>query len=206
MSRGGNLPFPRGKTYYEGNIPLLPSGSVDLQAHIELEGKTFTIEDIDFSVSSGAKPYRTGKYVTLMVVRNVNGSALLPKLIAKMKTDGSAKEFAGQIMGYATTVGELGYPIDEFLPAAGVANNDLFYVVIGGPAKVTSAASGTTTLTPGLFAIPTTGGKVVAQDMTVAAGTATFAQIQGAIGRAIENVAAINTDFLIDVTLRSGPV
>jgi hypothetical protein len=45
---------------------------------------------------------------------------------------------------------------------------------------------------------------VIDQDVTVAAGAATFNQNQGAVGRAIQAVNAINTDFLIDVIPKVG--
>jgi len=81
------------------------------------------------------------------------------------------------------------------------ADDDLCLVIYEGPSKVETAAAGTTTLGVGDLAIIATGGRVVKQDNTVAAGAATFAQILGQIGRAIEAVAAINTKFLIDVSV-----
>lgn len=197
MARNENPPFQRGQTWQMGNTPAVTDA-------MNLVGKTWLFEDLDYNASmatsGSAKPARTNRYVKCMIVRNTSGGALLPKLIAKMKTDGSGKEFCAEIMGYATTVGELGFPIDEFLPAAGVPANALCWVVVGGPATVTSAAAGDTTIGIGERVIPTTGGKVVEQDDTVAAGAATFAQVNGVIGIAITAVAAINTDFLIDVT------
>lgn len=192
MARNEAPPFGRGETFFgTGGTPNANDGA-------NLEGKTWVFEDLDFT-QAGAKPARSNRDVTCMVVRNKTGSALLPKLIAKMKVDGSGKEFLGQVNGYATTVGDKGFPIDEFLPAAGVADNDLFWVVVAGPATVTSAASGTTTVAVAGYVIPATGGKVVAQDTTVILAPGIYNQIQGAIGRAITAVAAINTDFLIDV-------
>ncbi len=187
-----DLPFPLGTTWADGGT----AASTDAT---HLEGKEYIVECIDYSDTGVTKPSLTGRYKKVRIVRNVTGSALLPKRIAKMKTDGSAKEYLSQVDEYATTVGELGYPIDEFLPAAGVGDQELFYVVVEGLAKVTSAAAGDTTIAIGNFVIPSTDGKVIDQDVTVAAGAATFNQIQGAIGRAVTAVAAINTDFYICV-------
>lgn len=186
-------PFELGHTYFEGS-------TADATAHTELEGKIWMFEDIDYSQAGSAKPYRTGRYRYMMIARNASGgTTLTKKLLAKMKVDGSGKEFAGQVIALATTVGELCYPIDEFLSAA-VPVDDLFWICVGGPATVTSAAAGDTNISIASFVIPSTGGKCIDQDTTVAAGAATFAQIQGAVGRAITAVNAINTDFLIDVT------
>jgi hypothetical protein len=125
------------------------------------------------------------------------------KLLAKMKIDGSGNEYAGQISGLTTSVADKGYPIDEFLSAA-VPINDLFYVCVGGPATVITDTAGTTTVTPGLGVVPGAGtaGRVVAQDVSVAAGSATFNQVNNKVGFAISSVAAITTDLLIDVDRR----
>lgn len=198
MGKASDLPFQRGHTYYEGSTP--PTSSL----HPELEGKCYTIEDETSNV--GVVGHRTGKSVRLMVVRNVSAAAIHPKEVCEIKNNGTAKEFCGQVSGIAATVGELCYPADEYLPAAGAAINDLFYVVVEGPATVTSDSAGDTTVNPGEWVIPGAGtaGRVIGQDITVAAGAATFNQIQGAIGRCITPVAGVSTDFLIDVVPKSG--
>lgn len=194
MSKDSVLPFELGATYFGGNTPSTTDGN-------QILGKTFVVEDNDYSTSPIAG-VRTGRYKKIMAVRNTAGSALLPKRIARMKSDGSAYEYLTEAMGYADTVGQLGYPIDEFLPAAGVADDDIFYVVVEGMATVTSAAAGDTNISIGQFVIPSTDGKVIDQDVTVAAGSATFNQIQGAIGRAVTAVNGTSTDFKICVTAK----
>jgi len=188
-------PFDRGFTRFGGSPVSATDGA-------GFEGKEYTFPDKDWGSSDETKPDRSTGMVRVRVVRNLSGGALLPKRIAKMKLDGTAYEERGQVSGYAETVGEHGFPIDEFLPAAGVAANDLFYVVVDGCAKVTSAAAGDTTVAIGEYVIPSTDGKVIGQDPTVAAGAATFNQVFGTIGRAVTAVAAINTDFVIEVIHR----
>jgi hypothetical protein len=190
-----NLPFPLGTTWADG-------GTAAATDAVNLEGKEYVVESINFADTGIVKPELVGNPKRVRIVRNETGSALLPKRIAKMRVDGSGYEYMTQVDGYATTVGELGYPVDEFLPAAGVADHELFYIVVGGLAKVTSAAAGDTTIPIGNFVIPSTDGKVIDQDITVAAGAATFNQTQGAIGRAVTAVAAINTDFYINVSAK----
>lgn len=189
-------PFELGHTYFEGGTPDANKGA-------SLEGKVYMFEDLDYSVAGSAKPHRTGRYKYMMIVRNVSGGALtVAKRACKMKADGSsAYEYAGQIVAQATTVGELCYPGDEFLSGT-VADDDLFYVCVGGPATVTSGAAGDTNISIGNYVIPTADGKFIDQDVTVAAGSATFNQVQGAVGRALTAVNAINTDFIIDVQRR----
>lgn len=194
-SKAASLPFPRGSTYFS---------TPEASTHQDLLGKTYVIEDENFANVGTFVANRTGRYVKVMIVRNSSGGALLPKRLAKMKTDGTAYEYVGEVSGYADTVGQRGYPIDEFLPAAGVAANDLFYVVVGGIATCTTAASGDTNISTGSFVLPATDGKVVDQDLTVSDGqdttfAALFNSIQGTIGRCVLGVNAANSDILIDV-------
>lgn len=192
-----DLPFPLGSTWADGGTAAATDAT-------QLEGKEYVIKSTNWAASGVAKPELSGKYKKVRIVRNVTGSALLPKLIAAMKTDGTGYEYLSQVSGYAEAAGTLGFPIDEFLPAAGVANNELFYVVTEGLAKVTSAASGDTTISIGNHVVPSTGGKVVDQDISGGSGDAAAVVIaqnaaQAAIGRAVTAVAAINTDFYINV-------
>ncbi len=191
-SKVSDLPFPRGQTYYT---------TPDATSHDDICGKIYCIEDINFAQAGQVTTLRTGRYVYLMAVRNVTGSAMLPKLLARFKVDGAGNQFLYEVNGYADTVGQIGYPIDEYLPAAGVADDDIFYIVIGGPATVTTAAAGDTNISIGSMVVPSTGGKVVDQ-ATSEDDADIFPQIQGAIGRAVVAVNAINTDFLIDVQRR----
>lgn len=200
MARQENPPFPRGGTGTFYSDPFTIDPGTNDNAGLALEGTEWVFEDKDFS-QNGVAPDRTNRLVTCRVVRNKSGGVLLPKRVAKVKIDGTVAELAGgQVTGYLSTVGDKGYPIDEFLPAAGVVDGDLFYVVVKGPATVTSSSAGTTTLIVGQQAVADglAAGKVVAQD-TTATGANIYAQIQGAIGRAMTPVAAINTDFILDV-------
>ena len=189
-----DLPFPLGQTYSQGvGTPAATDGA-------DLEGKEYWVESIaPANAGETVKQYLTGRPKKVRIVRNESGGTLAGKLLAKMKTDGSAKEFMSQVMGLAGTVGEHCYPIDEFLVST-VPNHDLFYIVIEGPAKVTTAGAGDTNIAVGNYVIPSTSGTVIDQDTTVAAGSATFNQIQGAVGRCVTAVNGTATDFYIEVT------
>lgn len=195
MARNESPPFELGQTYFQGNTPDTAVGN-------HLLGKTWVFEDIDLAASGTGgtmKPRRTGHYKKMMAVRNTSGGLLIPKRVVKLKADGSGYEYGMEVDGYGETVGQLCFPVDEFLPAAGVADDDIFWICVGGPALVTSAAAGDTNISIGSFVIPSTDGKVV--DQVVAEDDADiFPQIQGGVGRAIKAVNAINTDFLIYVT------
>lgn len=197
-----NPPFPRGGTFYNG-------GTIDSNnlGGTNLEGSRWYFPDQDLSVA-GTRKTRTNRVVTCMIVRNVSGIALLPKRLANLQASGL--NFMGRVDGYATTTAALGYPIDEWLPAAGVPANDLFYIVIDGPATVLTdiaAAAGNVIAVGGVVVAltavtsqSTTAGRVSVNDLTGA--TALLAnQVQNRIGYALsaKTTANTNADLLIDV-------
>ncbi len=191
-------PFERGSTYYNG-------GTID-SANLgggNLEGRIYEFADLDFSnVNPGARPARSGRTVFCMVVRNVAAAALLPKrLVTLQKTAGNA--YLGKVDGYATITADRCYPVDEFLPAAGVAVNDLFYIVVKGPAMVlTDLAGADNNVLPvstilvsltGATSGATTSGRVAPQDLTGA--TAVLgAQLNNVVGRALSAKTTGNTN------------
>lgn len=131
-----NLPWARGTTFYGSAVPP------DATSNAQFEGKEWEIEDMDYSVSPPVA--RSNRYVRVRVVRNVSGILLLPKRLARFQAAGTdGRMYGAQVAGYTTITDARGFPIDEFLPAAGVQNNDLFYIVIRGPSKcITSLAGG----------------------------------------------------------------
>ncbi len=205
MSRHENPPFARGETFYNG-------GTIDSNnlGGVNLEGKIYEFEDDDLYNAGlpGARPARSGRLVKCMIVRNVAAIALLPKRLVTLKKTGT--KYLGQIDGYVTTTADRCYPLDEFLPAAGVPINDLCYIVIEGPATVLTDLAGADNdnfavggVVVGLTAATsgcTTAGRPAPQDLTGA--TALLgAQIQNRIGRALsaKTTANTNADLLIDV-------
>lgn len=201
MARDEAPPFLRGETWYGGQ-------TIDSNAYgatVNLEGKEFIFEDVDQS-STGAKALRSGKKVRCRIVRNVSAGALLPKRLVSFQ----ASAYGKRVDGYADTTAEECYPVDEFLPAAGVPQYDLFYIVVEGPAMVLTDLAGADNnvinqggvvvgLT-GATSGATTAGRVAPQDLTGA--TALLAkQIQNRIGVALSSKTTANTnaDLLIDV-------
>jgi hypothetical protein len=98
--------------------------------------------------TGATKPKRTNRRVRCRCVRNVAAAALLPKRLVTFQKSGVY--YGARVDGYLTTVGDRGFPVDEFLPAAGVPVNDLFWIVVRGPATVlTDLASLGATITVG---------------------------------------------------------
>lgn len=84
---------------------------------------------------------RSNRRKVCIAVRNTSGVALLPKRVVRLAGTGTA--LYGAADGYASVANEsLCGVVDEFLPAAGVAANDVFWVTVDGPTEVAVALSG----------------------------------------------------------------
>ncbi len=194
--------FPRGKTWYDGRTP----DSSNLEG-VSIEGAEFELDDINWSSTALTKPFRTqGAKCRLRVVRNVSGATLLPKFLARLiKTSGT--NLYNRTDGYARLVTDTPcYPIDEFLPSAGVVNYDLFYVCVSGPSECMTGMVGDATNVIGIgdFLVAltaattgaTTAGRLGAQDLTGA--TAVLAnQIQNRIARGMSAKTTTNTNAAV---------
>ena len=130
MARLENPPMARGQTAYDGDT--IDTGDLRFA---DLLGKEWVFEDID---PSNPTQRRTSRYVRCRLVRNVGAIALLPKRLVRFQTT-AGDSYGAEIDGYTTTTGERGYPLDEWLPAAGLAVNDVSWIVVEGPSIVITA-------------------------------------------------------------------
>ena len=196
MARDDAPPFGRGETLYGGET----IDSTDLPG-INLEGREYRFED---------SVYGTGQQVVVRIVRNVAAAALIPKKLVSFKTT----YYGQRVDGYATTWGQNSYPVDELLPAAGVAVNDLFYIVVKGPALCLTdlSADANNVITLGDILVSqtaatsgaTTSGRVVSQ--TVAATTAVDLDVLKAsvhyIGHAMSAKTTANTNAGVLINIK----
>ena len=140
--------------------------------------------------------------VECVAVKNVSGGALLPGSVVKFKYAATSGQFSGGILGEvdatATTTnatpaanGLVGV-VDEYLPTAGVAAGEVFWLVTRGPTTVTK----TTTAVSAGDAIGTsaTAGSAAAHT----AGTTTL------LGYAIEAAATSTTSGRVLVRTTAG--
>lgn len=135
---------------------------------------------------------RSNRIKTCIAVRNVSGVALLPKRLVRFKS-GSFTE----VDGYTSVTDQApAGVVDEYLPASGVANNDVFWITIQGPTEVKlgpAQEAAVDTSLVALTAAASTHSTTAGQAQT---GAATFLQ-NGYIGRALsagttgQNVLAI---------------
>ena len=198
MSKFDDPPFPRG-----GTMGVTVTAD---QAH--WEGREFWFENKDYSTTSPVDRAAggAGTLVKVRIVRNSSGIALLPKRLARFKL----ANYGMQVDGYTTTTAEEGYPIDEFLPAAGVADKDLFYIVVEGPATCLTdlAASSANVFSAGSVLVAltaatsqcTTAGRVSINDLTGATQLLAL-QVQNRVGAAMsaKTTANTNADALVHV-------
>lgn len=197
MHKTNELPFERGQTACTG------LSSVDATVLDNLEGKEYVVED----VNPATGVVRTGRPVRIRLVRNKAPFALLPKRAVKFSL--TAGQYGSQVIGYNTLLSEHVVLVDEYLPAAGVAVDDLFYVVIEGPALGLTALEGdaTNVITVGLKLVAlagatsgaTSAGRLGPQDLTGATAVLGNA-VQNAVGRAQTARTTSNTsvDVLVD--------
>ena len=157
-----------------------------------------------------------GKRIRCIALRNTSGGVLLGKRLALVsKTAG----YAGvhEVTGYSFVLASKPViPIDPFLPATGVADDDIFGGVIGGPVELLTPTAGgdfgsaiavgdpliaavgasTTSTNAGRIA------KIQLSGATDAAGAVT--QIPGIIGRSLGVAATTDTNIALLVEVGLG--
>ena len=131
---------------------------------------------------------RSNRRKVCVAVRNTSGGALLPKKLVTL--DGIGSSDANNAVAGNEFVGV----VDEFLPASGVAANDVFWVVIEGPTEVVADAA-------------VTANAAIASDAAATAGAATAGRVvattTNAIGRAVSAAAAAGDAILAVVKTKA---
>jgi hypothetical protein len=199
MNVAAGLPN-RGRTYHGGT-------PTSIGRSITLEGTEVHFEDE--TIVSSARAKRSGRAVKCRLVRNSSGITLAPKRTVVWESGYRGRRVSGYS---ATTAGEVAGVVDDKLSSTGVADDDLFWIVRGGPCLVkTDIASGANnvfsdgTVVVALTAVTsqsTTSGRVAPQSL--AGATAPLAdQVQNRIGIAMsaQTTANTNNDLLVDLCL-----
>lgn len=210
MSRDNVSTPERGSTWYNGRT--IDTNNLE---GVELEGQVKVFEDINWG-DTGVKSARSARKVVCMLVRNLSGITLYGKRLVTLNPT------TQRITGNADTLAEECFALDEFLPATGVPNGDLCWVVISGPAIVKTPMTGaefiTTSIAAGdiLVALTTSGASTAAGTTatagrlagvsltaltTVAQGLAVVQHAVNNIGKAMSAATSgqTNSDLLVDV-------
>jgi len=190
----------RGKTF-SGGTPT----SIDQSA--QSEGARMSFKD-EYRSGSGVLVKRSNQYVECVLVRNSSGAALLPG-----RTVSWASGYRGRrVDGYTrTTNQEVAGVVDDQLPSAGVASNDLFWLIRRGPCLIKTPLAGDS---GNVFAVDdvlvaltavtsgaTTSGRPAV--MAKAASTNTAEAIINRFARVVsaKTTANTNADMLVNVEL-----
>ncbi|SIO37500.1 hypothetical protein SAMN05444166_4196 [Singulisphaera sp. GP187] len=180
VTTGDAPPFQRGETFYNGG----PIDTTDLGG-VNYEGMEWTFTDND--PRSTSQSVGSGRSVTARITRNVSGGNLKGGRLARFKAE---DPYESRVDGYTFAVGDRPAGIiDEYLPSAGVPNNDLFWLVIDGPTQFTQLSASAANLVIGDRLVPGAGtsatnddaGRVAKQDVTGAAATLAN-NIQNSVG------------------------
>jgi hypothetical protein len=197
----------RGKTYLKG-----PNRTPDATSTttLALQGIKKVFADVDYSTAGSAKPLRSGGQVEAILVRNSSGIALLPGRVAIWKAGAVGKEVDGYTAEDAllgTRLAIAAGVVDEYLPAAGVADDDYFWLVVKGPSNVRKSLDANT-LTQGQAVVQitaatsqaTTAGRIISYVQT---SNATVASNQAwqKIGVAMSTSATTDANVLVYVDL-----
>lgn len=180
MSRENSPPFGRGETFYGSD------GTIDTNALAggQWEGMVKVFEDVLYS-ATGIKPGRSinndGARVMCKVVRNMSGATLYGGRLVQLDPASPGRILAYQNVNFAEC-----YPLDEFLPAAGVRHGDLCFIVIGGPANVKTPMTGAEFISTSIAAGALLGAGT-------SNGGSTQAGTTGVPGRAVGNALAAGT-------------
>jgi len=110
-----------------------------------------------FRDESPAGVINSNRTVECIAVKNTSGSALLPGSVAKFKDSAILTE----VDGLATTSSALMGIVDEYLPAAGVADGEVFWLVVRGPSTVTKTS--TSVSAGAAYGLSATAGSAAAQ-------------------------------------------
>ena len=183
----------------------------------EVLGKLFYFpyQRLSGSQIRGNKERFTGKKIGAIACRNTSGGALLPKRLARLERT-AGYDLMEEADGYSAVEFEkLLVIVDPWLPSAGVADDDIFWGIVSGPAivQLSLAASAdqvvvnvgdpvvaATAATTGA----TTAGRVRALSLPGTTGaTDAFSAAKYTVGHALSAATTADTgaDLLIDACL-----
>jgi hypothetical protein len=152
---------------------------------------------------------RSNRVKTCVAVRNTSGAALLPKRVVTFDSTTAGLAAFTETKGYSAVTNEerVGV-VDEYLPASGVAANDVYWVTVEGPTEVAVALSGSDIVAGDRLAAitaatsgATTSGRVTKSGVA-AATTGAGDNSLGVIGRACSAGATTGSAVLAVVRTR----
>lgn len=182
--------FQRGQTY----------GATDDTTGEEMLGIEAAFEDRGVNVvglrTDGCRKVRA------RLVRNMSGGALLPgQQVTFTYANGQPGIQVGAAAAALAPAHQMGV-VDDLLPAAGVANHDIFWLTVEGPTDVIVTTGQTVAINDQLVG----GGSGTAETVSAAPGTATAAQ-QNALavfGTALSGVVTAGAGAKVRAVVKCG--
>ncbi len=180
-------------------------------------GQFFVLPRLTLTGGPTRSKARTTGFVNVgILLRNTAGIALLPKELAQLSRTAGYKMLQ-ECDGYSTTLNNFGVVfVDDQLPAAGVADKDIFWGIVEGPVLGLTSMTGTDqngdiavnaplVAATGTTTGATTSGRV--SNLTVAAQTAATVAAQialGYVGRALSarTTGETNAAILIQASMK----
>jgi hypothetical protein len=145
MAENSVAPVARGGTFFEG-------GTADAAGGLHLEGTVHAFPNTD---PDDVVKRRNGGNVVCILVRNTHTAAVTPGQCVTWTAAKFGTETGAPIAALAGAVAGI---VDDHLPAAGAAVNDLYWLIVRGQAKVTiTAAIASGDISEPLFGSATTG-------------------------------------------------
>jgi hypothetical protein len=189
MSAKRDLPFPKGETAWNGEVPT--------------SGVDYTKCGHEYSYTDPT----SHRELTLRAVRNESGITLYGKLPVTLNASGTS------ITGYARLPTDPWCVIDDEIGSNGVEDDDVCYVHVKGPCTVKTASASLSSITAGDYVVAATrasstaagttgsGVNLISPIANATDATGAFANNRGAMARAISAATTNNTDTGIRVNM-----
>ena len=186
MAENSVAPVARGDTFFKG-------GTADAAGGLHLEGLVHVFPDSD---PDDRLNRRSGGNVVCILVRNKHSGAVTPGQVVTWsstrphKTTGAP---VGSLAGICAGV------VDDHLPSAGAAVDDLYWLIVRGRAKIT--AQGSIGHNDHVFA---SGATTAGRAGVIASGSVALTTALNQIGTGSESIASTASGDII-VNMRIGP-
>jgi|5_EtaG_2_1085323.scaffolds.fasta_scaffold00140_51 hypothetical protein len=132
--------FPRGST-----LGITNSNTYDAQ--VGDGSHLLGVHKVFLDTNPATQSVTTNETVECIAVKNCSGSALLPKTLVKFKEAATLTQVDAAANNTHIRVGV----VDEYLPATGVPNNEVFWVVVRGPTTILKTSGSGEAITAGEF-------------------------------------------------------
>lgn len=183
-------PFPLGQTAYEGDSTLIAAAGLN-----HLKGMEWTFRD-EVEDGSGVIATRSGRDRTFRVVKNDTSGTVVAKHVYALDTYGT--EATGLASASANGNGGVG-PADEHLTTT-VADGDLYWTCVKGPATCVTDAGGSIAIADGDMVVVGTSGRVREQDVTET-DSDLYEEINSRLGKSCNGstVSTNDADIIVDI-------